>query len=293
MRILAIDIGGTKIKADAYSEQGKSLGEYREIATSVDLQQQTNNIPEQICSLVADYQSKLTLDGVAISSAGVVDPASGEIVYSGYTIPNYAGCNFTKLIKDNFALPTAVENDVNCAALGEKWLGIAQGINDFALITVGTGIGGAIVQNGQIYHGHAFTAGEVGYLPVGTADWQTKASTKALIKAYEERSGLQQQNGFIFMAAVQRHDKLALEVLETYLGNLCQGLAMLSYILNPEMLVLGGGIMENTLLLPLIKTKLLSQLQAARFMPKRLELASLGNEAGRLGAVYNFLQRQK
>lgn len=293
MRILAIDIGGTKIKSDVYTEQGQSLELYHETATSVDLLKKTNDIPRQICDLVLKYQKLIRLDGVAISSAGVVDPQIGEIVYSGYTIPNYAGCNFVRLINEQFHLPSSVENDVNCAALGEKWQGVAKNIDNFALITVGTGIGGAVVQNGRIYHGHAFTAGEVGYLPVGTQDWQTLASTKALLNDYEQASGLTEQNGFTFMATVKRQDKLALEVLDAYLGNLCQGLAMLSYILNPEMLVLGGGLMENALLLPLIKAKLRSQLQAERFMPKQIELAALGNEAGRLGAVYNFLQRQK
>ena len=120
MNILGIDIGGTSIKADVYDEDGHALGHFSEQNTKICHENQTNEILEQICDLIASYQSSLDLDGVAISTAGVVDSQSGKIVYAGYTIPSYSGTDFSSEIQKRFSIPVTVENDVNCALLGEQ-----------------------------------------------------------------------------------------------------------------------------------------------------------------------------
>ena len=119
MNIVGIDIGGTSIKADLYQSDGRSLNQFREVATEIDFEKKTNQILEQVCQLIAFYKEKFELDGVAISSAGVVDSQSGKISYAGYTIPGYIGTDFRSRILKEFGLPIAIENDVNCAALGE------------------------------------------------------------------------------------------------------------------------------------------------------------------------------
>ncbi|WP_152166227.1 ROK family protein, partial [Streptococcus pneumoniae] len=181
------------------------------------------------------------IDGVGISTAGVVNANTGEIIYAGYTIPGYIGVNFTAEIEKRFGLYTFVENDVNCAALGELWKGQAKDKKNVVMVTIGTGIGGSIIVNGQIVNGFNYTAGEVGYIPVGNSDWQSKASTTALIHLYQKKSLKTNQTGRTFFTDLRSGDKVAEETFEIFVENLTKGLLTISYLLNPEILILGGG----------------------------------------------------
>ena len=261
----------------------------------IDFEKKTNQILEQVCQLIAFYKEKFELDGVAISSAGVVDSQAGKISYAGYTIPGYIGTDFRSRILKEFGLPIAIENDVNCAALGEAWLGAAKGHASAVMITVGTGIGGGIINDGKIVNGSTYTAGEVGYLPMEDGqDWQSLASTTALLALYSQKTGEQGHTGRSFFAAVDQGDKLAQETLDIFLGRLAKGLLTLSYILNPEVLIVGGGILARSeLILPRLENLMKQQVVDQRFLPRELAAAALGNEAGRLGAVRHFLNQEK
>ncbi|WP_150923190.1 ROK family protein [Streptococcus mitis] len=292
MKIIGIDIGGTTIKADLYDEFGTSLNHFKEIETIIDYDLGTNQILSQVCDLIGEYILNHSIDGVGISTAGVVNANTGEIIYAGYTIPGYIGVNFTSEIEKRFGLSTFVENDVNCAALGELWKGQAKDKKNVVMVTIGTGIGGSIIFNGQIVNGFNYTAGEVGYIPVGNSDWQSKASTTALIHLYQKKSLKTNQTGRTFFTDLRSGDKVAEETFEIFVENLTKGLLTISYLLNPEILILGGGIMDSKdILLPEIQSSLAKNAMDNRFLPKKLVAATLGNEAGRIGAVKNFLDR--
>ncbi|VQG34677.1 transcriptional regulator [Streptococcus pneumoniae] len=292
MKIIGIDIGGTTIKADLYDEFGTSLNHFKEIETIIDYDLGTNQILNQVCDLIGEYTLNHSIDGVGISTAGVVNANTGEIIYAGYTIPGYIGVNFTAEIEKRFGLYTFVENDVNCAALGELWKGQAKDKKNVVMVTIGTGIGGSIIVNGQIVNGFNYTAGEVGYIPVGNSDWQSKASTTALIHLYQKKSLKTNQTGRTFFTDLRSGDKVAEETFEIFVENLTKGLLTISYLLNPEILILGGGILDSKdILLPEIQSSLVKNAMDNRFLPKNLVAATLGNEAGRIGAVKNFLDR--
>lgn len=292
MKIIGIDIGGTTIKADLYDEFGTSLNHFKEIETIIDYDLGTNQILNQVCDLIGEYTLNHSIDGVGISTAGVVNANTGEIIYAGYTIPGYIGVNFTVEIEKRFGLYTFVENDVNCAALGELWKGQAKDKKNVVMVTIGTGIGGSIIVNGQIVNGFNYTAGEVGYIPVGNSDWQSKASTTALIHLYQKKSLKTNQTGRTFFTDLRSGDKVAEETFEIFVENLTKGLLTISYLLNPEILILGGGILaKKDILLPEIQSSLAKNVMDNRFLPKNVVAATLGNEAGRIGAVKNFLDR--
>ena len=292
MKIIGIDIGGTTIKADLYDEFGTSLNHFKEIETIIDYDLGTNQILNQVCDLIGEYTLNHSIDGVGISTAGVVNANTGEIIYAGYTIPGYIGVNFTSEIEKRFGLSTFVENDVNCAALGELWKGQAKDKKNVVMVTIGTGIGGSIIVNGQIVNGFNYTAGEVGYIPVGDSDWQSKASTTALIHLYQKKSLKTNQTGRTFFYDFKAGYKVAKETFEFFVENLTKGLLTISYLLNPEILILGGGILaKKDILLPEIQSSLAKNAMDNRFLPKNLVVATLGNEAGRIGAVKNFLDR--
>lgn len=292
MKIIGIDIGGTTIKADLYDDLGTSLNQFKEIETIIDYDLGTNQILNQVCDLIGEYILNYSIDGVGISTAGVVNANTGEIIYAGYTIPGYIGVNFTSEIEKRFGLSTFVENDVNCAALGELWKGQAKDKKNVVMVTIGTGIGGSIIVNGQIVNGFNYTAGEVGYIPVGNSDWQSKASTTALIHLYQKKSLKTNQTGRTFFTDLSSGDKVAKETFEIFVENLTKGLLTISYLLNPEILILGGGILaKKDILLPEIQSSLAKNAMDNRFLPKNVVAATLGNEAGRIGAVKNFLDR--
>lgn len=292
MKIIGIDIGGTTIKADLYDDFGTSLNQFKEIETIIDYDLGTNQILNQVCDLIGEYILNYSIDGVGISTAGVVNANTGEIIYAGYTIPGYIGVNFTSEIEKRFGLSTFVENDVNCAALGELWMGQAKDKKNVVMVTIGTGIGGSIIVNGQIVNGFNYTAGEVGYIPVGNSDWQSKASTTALIHLYQKKSLKTNQTGRTFFTDLSSGDKVAKETFEIFVENLTKGLLTISYLLNPEILILGGGILaKKDILLPEIQSSLAKNAMDNRFLPNNVVAATLGNEAGRIGAVKNFLDR--
>lgn len=290
MQIIGIDIGGTTIKADIYDDQGKSHGAFREEKTEIDKEKGTNGIVRQILGIVADYQKSIRLDGIAISTAGVVDSNKKEILYAGPSIPAYQGVNFCKEIGEKLGLPVTVENDVNCAVLAEAWLGEAKGKKDVVMVTIGTGIGGGILQSGHLVRGATFMGGEIGYLPVGDLTWQDLASTSALVQNYEMRMGMEGLDGRDICHAVDQEDSEALAVFDEFINHLATGLLILSYSLNPEILLIGGGISARSdLILPRLKKVMRDRIQNVRFLPSVITKASLGNEAGRLGAVKHFL----
>ena len=292
MKIIGIDIGGTTIKADLYDDFGTSLNQFKEIETIIDYDLGTNQILNQVCDLIGEYILNYSIDGVGISTTGVVNANTGEIIYAGYTIPGYIGVNFTSEIEKRFGLSTFVENDVNCAALGELWKGQAKDKKNVVMVTIGTGIGGSIIVNGQIVNGFNYTAGEVGYIPVGNSDWQSKASTTALIHLYQKKSLKTNQTGRSFFTDLSSGDKVAKETFEIFVENLTKGLLTISYLLNPEILILGGGVLaKKDILLPEIQSSLAKNAMDNRFLPNNVVAATLGNEAGRIGAVKNFLDR--
>ena len=292
MKIIGIDIGGTTIKADLYDDFGTSLNQFKEIETIIDYDLGTNQILNQVCDLIGEYILNYSIDGVGISTTGVVNANTGEIIYAGYTIPGYIGVNFTAEIEKRFGLYTFVENDVNCAALGELWKGQAKDKKNVVMVTIGTGIGGSIIVNGQIVNGFNYTAGEVGYIPVGNSDWQSKASTTALIHLYQKKSLKTNQTGRSFFTDLSSGDKVAKETFEIFVENLTKGLLTISYLLNPEILILGGGVLaKKDILLPEIQSSLAKNAMDNRFLPNNVVAATLGNEAGRIGAVKNFLDR--
>ena len=292
MKIIGIDIGGTTIKADLYDDFGTSLNQFKEIETIIDYDLGMNQILNQVCDLIGEYILNYSIDGVGISTAGVVNANTGEIIYAGYTIPGYIGVNFTSEIEKRFGLSTFVENDVNCAALGELWKGQAKDKKNVVMVTIGTGIGGSIIVNGQIVNGFNYTAGEVGYIPIGNSDWQSKASTTALIHLYQKKSLKTNQTGRTFFTDLSSGDKIAKETFEIFVENLTKGLLAISYLLNPEILILGGGILaKKDILLPEIQSSLAKNVMDNMFLPKNVVAATLGNEAGRIGAVKNFLDR--
>lgn len=294
MLIGAIDIGGTSIKSALINENGE-LTEQKNVRT--DAARGGEHVMDKVLSVSDGWPAHLKLDGIAISSAGQVDPGRGEIVFATESIPGYTGMNVSERIMEHVKLPVTIENDVNCTALGERWLGAAKGIDDFLTITLGTGIGGALFLNGSLYRGTNFSGGEVGHMvlyPGGkpctcsqVGCYEQYASSAALASIVNHEFG--EMDLPLFFDLVRSRNKKAEVLFLKWIDDLTTGLGSLIHILNPSAVVIGGGITaQGNLLQDAVQLSLKSKL-----MPNQnnlsVMLAEKGNDANLLGAVAHFL----
>lgn len=320
-RYFALDIGGTKTKYALLGEKGEILSTYEK-----DTEAQRGgsfileNVKGEIRRVLAELKGNPTeeaqadakgdakaertteakaeplLSGICISTAGMVDEIKGEIIHAGPQIPEYKGCKWKEEIERRFSIPCEVENDVKCAGLGEYSFGSGKGTSSMLCLTIGTGIGGSFILNGEVYHGTSHSAMEIGYMQIPGGMFQRMASTSALVKRVASRKGEPEElwNGKRIFEEVAKEDKICLEELDRLCDALSIGLSNLCYAFNPECIVLGGGIMEQKdILLPKIWGHLQEHLVPIVAENTRLLAASLGNRAGLLGAYVHFHNRQK
>nr|WP_314667386.1 ROK family protein [uncultured Oribacterium sp.] len=316
----ALDIGGTKTKYALLGEKGEILSAYEK-----DTEAQRGgsfileNVKGEIHRVLAELkgnpmegaqadtkgdakaerttEAKIEplLSGICISTAGMVDELKGEIIHAGPQIPEYKGTKWKEEIETAFSIPCEVENDVKCAGLGEYSFGSGKGANSMLCLTIGTGIGGSFILNGEVYHGTSHSAMEIGYMQIPGGMFQRMASTSALVKRVASRKGETEElwNGKRIFEEVAKEDKICLEELDRLCDALSIGLSNLCYAFNPECIVLGGGIMEQKeILLPKIWGHLQEHLVPIVAENTRLLAASLGNRAGLLGAYVHFQNRQ-
>jgi predicted NBD/HSP70 family sugar kinase len=292
---VCMDIGGMSIKHGVASGDGVLLtsGATPLLMSEVDMQ----TFLDKLAEIILHYKKDYKLSGVAIATAGMVDTAKGTIIYSGAHFPkNYTGTNLKKFVEDKCKLTCTVENDVNAAALGEYWLGSAQEKSLIFCITVGTGIGGALLYKGKLIHGAAQCTGEVGYTFMGEKNrWEDVASTAALVKQVTLDKGASKGkiNGEKIFELAREEDPTAINALQELIERLSIGIANICYTINPELVVLGGGITaQKEYLEPRLNKRLAELLIEPIRKNTKLVFATLGNKAGMLGALYFFLQEQ-
>ena len=285
---ISIDIGGTFIKYGLINENGEIL-EKHELATEAS--KGGEQILEKTLKIVGEYKENHQVEGVAISTAGMVDTKNGSIRYASELIPGYTGINFKEPIKEKFDLPTYVENDVNCAGLAEYKSGAGKNSEIALILTIGTGIGGCAIINGEVYHGISGSAMEVGYMRVKNSTFETLGSAKALVEKVAQLKGEAKENwdGKKVFECAKNGDDDCIRSIDEMCDILALGIANISYVLNPDTVILGGGIMaQEDYLYPKIDKKLKYYLEKPLYDVIRLKFASNQNAAGMLGAFYNF-----
>lgn len=288
-QIICIDIGGTAIKYGVLESDGT-------IFCSGETPTEAKKGGKALAGKVHDLCAKLIKDypqakGIAISSAGVVDTEQACIIHASDAIPGYKGISFRDELSE-FNLPVEAENDVNSAGLSEYATGSAKGADSALILTIGTGIGGCFIEQGRLRHGHTYSACEVGYFPVDGDEFQNRASTTALVelaaaKKQEPKENWDGRKIFAQAAAGDQDCREAIEEISEILG---KGIAALCFILNPEVVVLGGGIMaQDKVLRPLIEKAFAKHSIPLIADATRIEFASHQNAAGMKGALVHFL----
>ncbi|WP_042355056.1 ROK family glucokinase [Bacillus rubiinfantis] len=311
--IAGVDLGGTTTKIAFVTMNGEMVEKW-EVPT--DNSQQGRNITGNIAASIEEKlrlhgQTKSILAGIGMGAPGPVESQTGVILN---TVNLGWEDNFPlkERLERATSLPVMIENDANCAALGEMWKGAGNGAKDLVCVTLGTGVGGGVIANGNIVRGVCGAAGEIGHItsvPINgapcncgkTGCLETVASATGIVRlAMEvvikndgdsELTSAYKNNGSITAKDVfdcaRNGDRLSIEVLHEVAFHLGFALANIASTLNPEKIVLGGGVSKaGTILLNLVK----DQFDRFTFSTVKeatdFSLATLGNDAGVIGAAW-------
>jgi glucokinase len=279
-RVIAVDLGGTKLSAAVVDETGHIEQRLQRPVQAEDFAASVR----QIASAIQQFNLQTP---VGLIVPGIYSPETGNA-----WAPNLWGHNHVPLCKEleqAVSLPLAINNDRAGYVLGERWLGAARGLNDVVFLAVGTGIGAGIISGGRLIRGTGDIAGAVGWFALNPERqaiyremgcWEAEAAGPALARRINANSAEE------VIAAARQGDRRALEAIDHAAAYLGMGIANIVSILNPEMIVLGGGVMQaGDLFLDRVKRVIAECAQPVAASQVRIELTRLGSDAGLLGAA--------
>lgn len=287
--IAIIDIGGTNIKygvIDSITEKYQLLG-----ALATDVHTKDFRMEDRLDVVLSIIKKKSQITGIAISSAGIVDEKEGKIIYANKNIPNYKGTNIKAYLENKYRVPVTVENDVNAALLGELHYGAIKSAHSALMLTIGTGVGGALYLENKIHHGYTHSAGEVGYSIINGHNIEATASTSALVRNVQKQLKRDDIDGrWIFQQAMEFGDSICEREIQKMLEELALLVNNYVALINPEYVILGGGIMEQEDYLQPLFLQIFEKINTNELTRKntKIRFASLGNKAGMLGAYVHY-----
>lgn len=299
MQVIAgIDLGGTNIKGGLFTTAGELLGK-KEIPTQAAAGPRAVvvRIADLVRELVTEFGQGHTLAGVGVGAPGLHDFAQGECIFSP-NLPGWRNVPVTTWLTELLGVPVKLDNDANLATLGEFWQGAGQGANNLLMLTLGTGVGGGLILNGQLFRGPDGTAGELGHMVIwldgpacncgNRGCLETLASATALLRLGRE-AGLPVKEAREVMQLAAAADPRAIEVVDRYISYLAVGVASLVNIFNPDLVLIGGGVVKagEQLLAPL-REKVARLALAVPAQRVKIKAAILGNDAGIYGAAALF-----
>jgi glucokinase len=297
--IACFDVGGTFTKFAIINSNGEILYKNKFSTPLINCRE---TIPQAIISNTKKLMIEYTVDALGISTAGAVDSEKGEIISATGNLPDYTGAKLSEVISKELNICVFAENDVNAAALGEMWMGAAKGKDTFLCLTLGTGVGGAIIINNKIYKGISYRAGELGHMILiengemcncgGSGCYERYASTSAFIRMYLNKANseglkIEKITGEEIMNKVFEKEALACEVYDEFLNHIVSGLVSLTHILDPGFIVIGGGISaQGDIFFNELNKRFRTKVIAAYAAHTDIVQAKLNNDAGIYGACY-------
>lgn len=284
-QVIGIDIGGTTINLGRFLADG-TCTECLSITTP---QPAT---PEAIVNVLTYSLKQLSQDhnckAIGIGMPGPTD-RTNRIARVGINLPDWEDIPLAQLIENKTQLPTTLANDANCAAIGEAWLGAGQNIANFILLTLGTGVGGAIFINGKLFTGSYGAAGELGLITLNPDGYPCNSGNQgsleqhACIRAVKRMTG---KTPLELGELAQKGDRDALQFWQQYGTILGAGITSLIYVLTPEAVILGGGISASAeYFFPATEAEINRRVHPSSRVGLKLLKAQLGNNAGMIGAA--------
>jgi len=309
---VGVDLGGTNIVSAIVNYQGKIVNRLK-VPTLAERGKETTikRIIETIHENIV--QSTIALDditGIGIGAPGPLDIKRGIINFAP-NLPGWRDVPLKKILEDEFNMKVILENDANAAAWGERCFGAGQGVNNLVCFTLGTGIGGGIIIDGKIYHGNNYGAAELGHMTVNKDGPRCNCGNYGCLEAYSSATGIKNRvknrikegikSDFLnfdddklfeslrlksIFESARKGDKLTKGVVEEAISYLGIAIANIANILNPEMIVLVGGITNegDKLLIPL-RREVKKRAFYSNYKSLKIVIGELGGNAGVLGAA--------
>ncbi|OPA19459.1 sugar kinase [Bacillus cereus] len=288
---IAFDVGGTQIKYGIVSETG-TVRKHQTVPTEIHLGGE--QIIQKLIYVSKKIMNEHTIVGIGISTAGIVDINKGIVTGGANHIPGYSTILIIDRLQEILKVSVSIDNDVNCAAFGEKWNGSGREKENFIMLTLGTGIGGAIFIDGELYRGNSFSAGEWGNMLIEGKTFEEVASISGLIRLVRKYKGKGEWNGRTIFELYDKGDREVAQAVGIFFRHLAIGISNLAYIFNPETIIIGGGITDRgNKFLKEVKEEVSKYLNQEIYNNCEIELAQNGNCAGMIGAIYHFLHHHK
>jgi glucokinase len=285
IQVIGIDLGGTAIKLGRFTVNGA-------LKQSLTVPTPQPPVPEQVLDVIVGAINELDPEheavAIGVGMPGPSDP-DGRIALVSINLPGWVDVPLAQWLEEKTNLPTILANDANCAGLGEAWLGAGRRFKNFIMLTLGTGVGGAVFIDGKLFIGHHGAAGELGLIslhsdgPVCNSGNQGSLEQFTSIRAIRRRTGFEPRE---LGKLAEAGDAEALKFWQEYGRDLGIGLTSIIYVLTPEAVLIGGGISASAkFFLPAVK----AEIEKRVFITSRVALeilpAELGNSAGMLGAA--------
>jgi predicted NBD/HSP70 family sugar kinase len=304
MIYLVIDIGGTAIK---YALMNKDSTIIKQDSTKTPIVDESTleDFLAVLENVVKIHLDSYPIKGVAISMPGIIDNRTGH-AYIGGAITYMAGVNLAKHLEGIFQIPVTIENDAKSAALAELWQGNLKNCKNAAVITLGTGVGGGIIINGNLYSGDFFAAGEFSYILIDDdkpedmkSFWGFNGGVSSLLRLVHQKTGipLKELDGFKAFEMANQGDSRVLDALDQYTKRLTIPLYNLQTVLDLELMAIGGGISRQPLLLTYLRKNIDETYKNnpihnfAPFVPKpKVITCKFYNDANLIGALYHHLR---
>lgn len=281
---LAVRFGGGRFQPKAGEPRAHKILEMARCSTPRKEAEILKMVEENFKGLAEKYE----IAGLGIGFAGPVDFKRGAAI----TGPNLktGKIEFKKILGKKLKIPVMVENDAKCFVLAESVFGAAKEYKNIVGLTIGTGIGGGIIIDGKIYRGAAGSTGEFGHntgydKKEKKYEWEQASSGKGLERVYENLSG-KKSNSFEIVELAKRKDARALKAIKTTAENLGIGFANIIEILNPEIIVLGGGLAEVNLIVNKAKQYAKKKVFLPSLAKTPIVVSILGQSAVALGAAW-------
>ena len=315
---VGIDLGGTNIVAGVINENFEIISKAQ---TKTNLPRPAREICEDMVSVTkgAIESAGLNIDdieSIGIGTPGIANSDSGVIEYSCNL--GFENVEMEKMFRQKLNLPVYIENDANAAAYGEYVAGAAKGAKDAVCITLGTGVGGGIIIDGEIYSGFNYAGAEIGHMVIEVDGPQCSCGRKGCFEVFSSATGLVRMtkeamdrntdsimhkmaeeygkvSARLAFEAMRKGDKTAKEVVDKYIKYLAAGITNTINIFQPDILCIGGGVCNegDPLLVPM--KEIVDREVYTRNSPKNTEIviAKLGNNAGLIGAAFLGLAKKK
>ncbi|HEY9907533.1 MAG TPA: ROK family protein [Thermosynechococcaceae cyanobacterium] len=283
--VLGIDLGGTAIKLGRFTVDGVCL----EVLSVPTPQPAT---PEAVLAALVDAIAQVDphhqSGAIGLGTPGPSD-ATGRVARVAINLAGWQDVPLADWLESKTGRSTILANDANCAGLGEAWLGAGRRFRNLILLTLGTGVGGAIVLDGKLFVGQHGAAGELGLITLNPDGPECNSGNRGSLEQYASVQAIRRRTGLepeILGERAIAGDPQALEFWEHYGRDLGVGLASLIYVLTPEAIVIGGGISASAeFFLPTVQATIEQRVLPSSRFGLQLLPAELGNRAGMVGAA--------